>query len=168
MRKHLGAVALGASMALGAASGGEAREVVRAPVQAEPGTIVIRNSQRALFLIKENGQAIRYRIAVGKQGKQWEGVTHINGRHWRPAWTPPAVVKAALPHLPDLIPGGAPNNPMGDAALTLAGGEYAIHGTNNPGSIGRAASFGCFRMHNDDVADLYGRVSVGTRVVVMR
>lgn len=170
-RTFLAGVAASAAVGVvGAPGAAEAREMVRTRFQEQPGTIVISNSQRSLFLIKEDGRALRYRIAVGKAGKQWEGVTHIAGMHRRPAWTPPAVVRAAAPHLPDLIPGGAPNNPMGEAAMVLGGygGEYAIHGTNVPGSIGRAASFGCFRMHNEDVLDLFARVSVGTRVVVTR
>nr|WP_246088789.1 L,D-transpeptidase [Phreatobacter stygius] len=137
-------------------------------MQAEPGTIIIRNSERRLYLVQGDGTAIRYTVAVGMASKQWEGVTVINGRHVRPAWAPPAVVKRDRPSIPDLIPGGAPNNPMGEAAMTLAGGEYAIHGTNAPNSVGRAASYGCFRMLNADVVDLMSRVSVGTRVVVTR
>ena len=79
--------------------------------------------------------------------------------------TPPAEVKADNPKLPDVIPGGAPNNPMGVAAMTLSGGEYAIHGTNKPESIGKFASYGCIRMLNQDITDLFGRVTVGTQVV---
>lgn len=146
----------------------EAREVVPFHMQAEPGTIVIRNSERRLYLVQGDGTAIRYTVAVGMVSKQWEGVTVVSGRHVRPAWAPPAVVKRDQPDLPDMIPGGAPNNPMGVAAMTLAGGEYAIHGTNRPGSVGRAASYGCFRMHNEDIVDLMNRVTVGTRVMVTR
>lgn len=152
----------------GAAGQVEARDIVRLNMNAEPGTIIIRNSERRLYLVQADGTAIRYTVAVGMASKQWEGVTVINGRHVRPAWAPPAVVKHDRPSIPDLIPGGAPNNPMGEAAMTLAGGEYAIHGTNAPNSVGRAASYGCFRMHNADVVDLMSRVSVGTRVVVTR
>jgi lipoprotein-anchoring transpeptidase ErfK/SrfK len=148
----------------------EAREVVRLNFHAEPGTIVIRNSERRLYLVKENGVAIRYRVAVGRSSEQWEGRTVVNGRHVRPAWSPPAVVRRANPNLPDVIPGGAPNNPMGEGALTLAGGEYAIHGTTESmrRSVGTAASFGCFRMLNEDVVDLMNRVGVGTTVIVKR
>ena len=92
----------------------------------------------------------------------------MNGKYVQPAWTPPAEVKADNPKLPDVIPGGAPNNPMGVAAMTLSGGEYAIHGTNRPESIGTFASYGCIRMLNQDITDLFGRVSVGTDVVVLR
>ncbi len=148
----------------------EAREVVRINVNAEPGTIIIRNSERRLYLVQGNGTAIRYRVAVGRQSEQWEGRTVINGRHVRPAWSPPAVVRRANPRLPDVIPGGAPNNPMGEGALTLAGGEYAIHGTSASmrRSVGTAASFGCFRMLNEDVVDLMNRVGVGAQVMVTR
>jgi lipoprotein-anchoring transpeptidase ErfK/SrfK len=145
-------------------------ETVRAPISAAPGTIVIRNSERRLYLVQADGTAIRYRIAVGRASEQWEGETYVNGRHARPAWSPPAVVRRVNPSLPDVIPGGAPNNPMGEGALTLAGGEYAIHGTSAGmrRSIGTAASMGCFRMLNEDVVDLMNRVGVGTRVVVTR
>jgi lipoprotein-anchoring transpeptidase ErfK/SrfK len=92
----------------------------------------------------------------------------VNGKYVQPAWTLPAEVRADNPALPDVIPGGAPNNPMGVAAMTLSGGEYAIHGTNKPGSSGTVASYGCIRMLNQDITDLFERVSVGTQVVVMR
>ena len=86
----------------------------------------------------------------------------------KPAWSPPKEVKRDKPSLPDVIPGGSPRNPMGAAAMTLAGGEYAIHGTNVPSSIGGFVSYGCIRMFNQDVVDLYSRVSVGTTVMVVR
>ncbi|MBX9989447.1 L,D-transpeptidase [Phreatobacter oligotrophus] len=164
------ALALCALLGISAPQQAEAREIVRVNFSAEPGTIIIRNSERRLYLIKENGMAIRYRVAVGRASEQWEGRTVVNGRHVRPAWSPPAVVRRANPNLPDVIPGGAPNNPMGEGALTLAGGEYAIHGTTEGmrRSVGTAASFGCFRMLNEDVVDLMNRVSVGTQVVVTR
>jgi lipoprotein-anchoring transpeptidase ErfK/SrfK len=93
----------------------------------------------------------------------------IDGKYIRPAWSPPADVKRDKPQLPNLIAGGSPRNPMGAAALTLSGGgQYAIHGTNVPGTVGGFVSYGCFRMYNPDVLDLYSRVSVGTSVVVTR
>ena len=104
---------------------------------------------------------------MGKRGKAWAGRTYITGMHVRPAWSPPAEVKRDLPHLPKVIAGGAPNNPMGVAAMTLAGGEYAIHGTNRPDSIGRPVSYGCIRMHNRDIADLFRRVGVNTPVIAV-
>ena len=107
-------------------------------------------------------------MGVGKAGKKWAGQTYIDGKHRNPAWAPPREVKRDNPNLPDVIPGGSPRNPMGVAALTLSGGEYAIHGTNVPSSIGGFVSYGCIRMFNQDVADLYNRVSVGTPVIVTR
>src|SRR6266702_424676 len=107
-------------------------------------------------------------LRAGKSGKQWAGTTRIDGKYRNPAWSPPAEVKRDKPNMPDVIPGGSPRNPMGVAAMTLAGGEYAIHGTNMPGSVGGFVSYGCIRMLNDDITDLYQRVSVGTTVMVTR
>ncbi len=132
----------------------------------EPGTIVVRTGERHLYLVLGGGQAIRYPVGVGRAGKQWSGVSYINGKYIRPAWSPPAAVRADHPNMPNVIPGGSPHNPMGVAAMSLAGGEYAIHGTNQPGSIGHFVSYGCIRMFNDDITDLFGRVEVGTQVVV--
>jgi len=146
----------------------EAREVVAFRGDAAAGTVVVRTGERRLYYVLGDGRAIRYPVGVGRPGKQWSGVTRIDGKHVRPAWSPPAVVKRDKPSLPDVIPGGSPKNPMGAAALTLSGGEYAIHGTNAPGSIGGSVSYGCIRMYNHDVVDLYGRVGVGTTVMVVR
>jgi lipoprotein-anchoring transpeptidase ErfK/SrfK len=131
-----------------------------------PGTIVVRTSERRLYLILDYGHAMRYPVGVGKAGKQWAGTTKIDGKYRYPAWSPPAAVRRDKPSMPDVIPGGSPRNPMGVAALTLAGGEYAIHGTNVPGSVGGFVSYGCIRMLNDDITDLYSRVRVGATVVV--
>lgn len=146
-----------------------AREVVQVPdARYHPGTIVIRTGERRLYLVTGGGEAIRYTIAVGKAGKQWRGVKYVEEMQVDPAWSPPASVKRDNPRLPDVIPGGSPRNPMGARVIGLGpGGEYAIHGTNMPGTIGTAASYGCFRMHNRDVADLYARVRMGTPVVVL-
>ena len=133
-----------------------------------PGTIVVRTGERRLYLILDQDHAMRYPVGVGKAGKQWAGTTTIEGKYRNPAWSPPAEVKRDKPSLPNVIPGGAPNNPMGAAAMTLSGGEYAIHGTNQPGSIGGFVSYGCIRMYNADVLDLYNRVGWGTTVVVTR
>lgn len=151
-----------------AASGASAREVVPFEAHVSPGTIVIKTSERRLYYVRGDGTALRYRVAVGKPGKQWFGEAQIDGKYVRPAWSPPAEVKRDNPRLPDVIPGGSPRNPMGARALTLNLDEYAIHGTNRPGSIGTYASYGCIRMLNEDIVDLYERVSVGTRVVVER
>lgn len=132
------------------------------------GTVVVRTHERRLYYVMGDGRAVRYPVGVGKAGKAWTGRAMISGKYIRPAWSPPSDVKRDNPRLPNLIPGGAPNNPMGAAALTLSGGEYAIHGTNVPGSVGGFVSYGCFRMYNHDVLDLYDRVGVGTTVVVTR
>jgi lipoprotein-anchoring transpeptidase ErfK/SrfK len=131
-----------------------------------PGTIVVRTGERHLYYVTGYGQAIRYPVGVGRAGKQWAGTSYINGKYIRPDWSPPAAIRRDKPNLPKVIRGGSPGNPMGFAAMSLAGGEYAIHGTNQPGSIGRFVSYGCIRMYNEDIKDLYGRVGVGTRVVV--
>lgn len=146
-----------------------AREVVAFPASGySAGTIVIRTGERRLYLVLGEGRALRYPVGVGKAGKAWAGSTHIDGKYIKPAWSPPAEVKRDVPSLPDVIPGGSPRNPMGAAAMTLAGGEYAIHGTNVPRSVGGFVSYGCIRMYNQDIVDLYERVSVGTAVVVQR
>ncbi|MBD1547997.1 L,D-transpeptidase [Roseibium aggregatum] len=132
-----------------------------------PGTIVIKNSEKRLYLVLGGGRAIRYKVAVGKRGKVWTGQTYIDGKYVKPAWSPSAEVHRDHPSLPDVIAGGAPNNPMGVAALTLNGGKYAIHGTNRPGSIGRAVSYGCIRMANSDITDLFQRVGLRTPVIAV-
>ncbi len=146
-----------------------AREVVEMPdARYYPGTIVIRTNERRLYYVVAPGEAIRYTIAVGKAGKQWRGVKYVEEMQVDPAWSPPAEVKRDNPRLPDVIPGGSPRNPMGARVIGLGpGGEYAIHGTNMPRTVGTAASYGCFRMHNNDVIDLYARVQMGTPVVVL-
>jgi lipoprotein-anchoring transpeptidase ErfK/SrfK len=131
-----------------------------------PGTIVVRTNERHLYYVTGIGTAIRYPVGVGRAGKQWSGTSFISGKYIRPAWSPPAAVKRDKPYLPKMIASGSTGNPMGSAAMTLAGGQYAIHGTNQPSSIGHFVSYGCIRMYNEDIMDLYDRVSVGTRVVV--
>ena len=133
-----------------------------------PGTIVVKTSQRRLYYVLGNGRAVSYRVGVGKRGKRWTGRTMISGKHLKPDWSPPADVKRDIPRLPRVIRGGSRRNPMGAAALTLSGGQYAIHGTNRPGSVGRFVSYGCIRMYNRDILDLYRRVGVGTTVIVTR
>jgi lipoprotein-anchoring transpeptidase ErfK/SrfK len=144
----------------------EARETVRWNGGGMAGTIVVRTGERRLYLVLGDGRALRYPVGVGRAGKAWRGTSFISGKYWKPDWSPPAEVKRDKPSLPNLIKGGTGANPMGVAALTLAGGEYAIHGTNNPGSVGGFVSYGCFRMYNHDVADLFQRVGVGTMVIV--
>jgi lipoprotein-anchoring transpeptidase ErfK/SrfK len=112
-----------------------------------------------------DGRAVSYPVAVGLPGKQWRGYARVDGKYVRPAWSPPAEVKRDKPWIPAVIQPG-PHNPMGERALTLDRGEYAIHGTNMPNSIGKFASYGCIRMFNADIIDLYDRVAVGTVVLV--
>ncbi len=133
-----------------------------------PGTIVVRTKERKLYLVFGFGRAIQYPVGVGRAGRQWAGSSHISGKFIRPNWEPPADIRHDKPGLPDVIPSGAPSNPMGVAAMTIADSEYAIHGTNSPKSIGRYVSYGCIRMFNKDIMDLYGRVRVGTPVIVIR
>jgi lipoprotein-anchoring transpeptidase ErfK/SrfK len=144
-----------------------AREIVAFPGQ-PAGMIVVRTSERKLYLTLGDGRAIRYPVAVGMRGRQWSGTARIDGKYVEPAWSPPAEVKRAKPSIPNVIPPG-PSNPMGLRALTLDRGQYAIHGTTRGmrASIGSAASFGCIRMYNEDVVDLFDRVPVGTQVVVL-
>ena len=145
-----------------------ARETVRLNGYSA-GTIVIKTNERHLYYVTGEGQAIRYRVGVGKAGMAWTGQSSIDGKYISPAWQAPESIRKDYSRLPPAIPGGSPSNPMGAAALTLSGGgQYAIHGTNNPGSIGGFVSHGCIRMYNQDIMDLYARVSVGTKVVVLR
>jgi lipoprotein-anchoring transpeptidase ErfK/SrfK len=145
-----------------------ARDVVAFNAGYSPGTVVVVTHERRLYYVLGRGSALSYPVGVGRAGKQWFGQSRIDGKYVRPDWAPPPEIRRDKPSLPRVIPGGSPRNPMGTAALTLAGGQYAIHGTNAPGSIGGFVSYGCIRMHNHDVTDLYARVSVGTPVVVVR
>lgn len=150
-----------------AASGANARELVGFDGSWSAGTIVVKTSERRLYYVVGDGRAIRYPIAVGKPGKEWSGQTVVGRMEVNPIWGPPAEVKRDKPSLPDLIPPG-PHNPLGPRAMLLRGTEYAIHGTNRRDSIGTRASYGCIRMFNEDVVELYDRVTIGTPVVVMR
>src|ERR1700709_1958199 len=165
------AVALAATIGVGLSMTGAAQarpDVVGFRGDYSPGTIVVKTNERRLYLVVDQGRAVRYLVGVGRAGKQWAGTTRIDGKYRNPAWSPPKEVKHDKPNMPDVIPGGSPRNPMGVAAMTLSGGEYAIHGTNMPGSVGGFVSYGCIRMLNADISDLYQRVSVGTPVVVTR
>jgi lipoprotein-anchoring transpeptidase ErfK/SrfK len=154
-----------AGAAWGSTSALAAPEMVAFSAGYYPGTIIVKTGERRLYLVLGGGTAIRYQVGVGKAGKQWAGVSQIDGKYTYPAWSPPAdMLRGRAPYV---IPGGAPQNPMGIAALTLANTEFAIHGTNAPGSIGGFVSNGCIRMHNQDIADLFQRVQVGTPVVVV-
>jgi lipoprotein-anchoring transpeptidase ErfK/SrfK len=161
-------LAFGAAALFLAVLPAQAREIVAFESPYPPGTIVVRTAERHLYYLVGDGRALRYRVGVGRRGKQWSGTSYVSGKYLRPAWSPPAEVRRDNPRLPDVIPGGSPRNPMGAAAMTLGTSEYAIHGTNAPGSIGGFVSYGCIRMHNSDVVDLYERVGIGTPVVVTR
>jgi lipoprotein-anchoring transpeptidase ErfK/SrfK len=130
-----------------------------------PGTILINTAERRLYLLLPNGQALRYGIGVGRDGFRWGGVHRISAKKEWPSWTPPSQMLARRPDLPRFMPGGI-DNPLGARAMYLGSTLYRIHGSNEPETIGQAVSSGCFRMTNEDVADLYDRVSVGTTVVV--
>jgi lipoprotein-anchoring transpeptidase ErfK/SrfK len=130
-----------------------------------PGTIVILTNARQLYYVLGDGRAIRYPVGVGKAGQAWHGRASVELKRLRPAWQAPPEIAG---HYGPVIPGGSPQNPMGAAVLGLDNGNYAIHGTNNPGSIGSFVSHGCIRMHNADVLDLYARAQVGTEVIVLR
>lgn len=132
------------------------------------GTVVVKTGERRLYYTLGDGTALRYTVGVGRAGRTWTGTSYISGKHLKPAWAPPDEIRRDKPNLPKVIPGGAASNPMGAAALTLGSGEYAIHGTNRPESIGGFVSYGCIRMHNEDVLDLFGRVRWGTQVIVVQ
>jgi len=130
------------------------------------GTVVINTRERMLYLVQGNGRALRYGIGVGRPGFTWAGAHTIsNMRQW-PDWRPPAEMIRRQPHLPRYMRGG-PDNPLGARAMYLGSTLYRIHGSNEPWTIGTQVSSGCIRMRNEDVIDLYGRVRVGTRVVVI-
>lgn len=130
------------------------------------GTIVVDTPNKFLYLVEGNGRAMRYGIGVGRPGFTWSGVKAITAKREWPDWTPPAEMIARRPDLPRHMEGG-PENPLGARAMYLGSTLYRIHGSNEPETIGQAVSSGCFRMTNDDVSDLYSRVSVGTTVVVL-
>ena len=130
------------------------------------GTIVIDTPNRYLYLVKGDGRALRYGIGVGRPGFEWAGVKSVTRKAEWPDWRPPAEMLKRRPDLPRHMAGG-PDNPLGARALYLGSSLYRIHGTNEPETIGRAVSSGCIRMRNEDVVDLYGRVRVGAKVVVI-
>jgi lipoprotein-anchoring transpeptidase ErfK/SrfK len=134
----------------------------------QPGTIVIKTGERRLYFVLDGTRAMRFPVGVGRRGKTWSGIERIDGKYVQPAWQAPTEIWGNRPGTPPVIPGGSPPNPMGAGALTMRGGEYAIHGTNNPASIGGFVSSGCIRMHNADVVTLYQMVQVGTPVIVQQ
>jgi lipoprotein-anchoring transpeptidase ErfK/SrfK len=142
------------------------RQVVDYSGSETPGTIVIDTPQKFLFLVQEGGKAIRYGIGVGRPGFSWSGVKTVSLKREWPDWTPPTEMLKRQPHLPRYMPGG-PENPLGARALYLGSSLYRIHGSNEPWTIGTRVSSGCIRMRNEDVIDLYERVPVGTKVIVI-
>jgi len=131
-----------------------------------PGTLVIDTPNKFLYLVQGNGHALRYGVGVGRPGFMWSGVKTISAKKEWPAWTPPPEMLQRRPDLPRHMEGG-PENPLGARAMYLGSSLYRIHGSNEPWTIGTNVSSGCIRMRNEDVIDLYGRVKVGTRVVVL-
>ncbi len=146
-------------------SGAYERQLVFFRTSEAPGTVVIDTSQRFLYLVQPSNRALRYGIGVGRDGFQWSGLQQISRKQVWPDWRPPAELIERQPYLPRFMAGG-PGNPLGARALYLGQTVYRIHGTNQPQTIGHAVSSGCFRLVNDDVIDLYGRVPVGTKVII--
>jgi lipoprotein-anchoring transpeptidase ErfK/SrfK len=143
------------------------RELVAYNGSYTPGTIVVSTEERRLYFILPGNQAIKYGIGVGRPGFEWAGTTKVSMKREWPSWAPPAQMRRRRPDLPRFMRGG-PENPLGARAMYLSGTLYRIHGSNEPQTIGRAVSSGCIRMTNEDVVDLYERVSVGARVIVSR
>ncbi len=142
------------------------RAVVAFDRNEAPGTIVIDTGNTALYYVLGQGRAIRYGVGVGREGFTWAGVQTISRKAEWPDWNPPAEMIARQPYLPRFMAGGR-GNPLGARAMYLGSSLYRIHGTNDPSTIGKFVSSGCIRMTNEDVIDLFGRVDVGTRVVVL-
>ncbi len=161
------AVVVGAALLLAAPANAATHDVVSFS-GFSPGTIVVKTHERRLYYVLDGGRALRFPVGVGKAGMTWTGNARVEGKFVRPAWAAPASIRRENPRLPRVIPGGSPHNPMGAAALTMRGGEYAIHGTNRPELIGGFVSHGCIRMYNSDIRELYRLVDVGTPVVVER
>jgi lipoprotein-anchoring transpeptidase ErfK/SrfK len=142
------------------------RQVVDYAVREAPGTIVIDTPNTYLYLVLGGGKALRYGIGVGREGFTWSGVETISRVAEWPDWYPPAEMIARQPYLPRFVAGG-PGNPLGARALYLGNSQYRIHGTNDPSTIGHHVSSGCIRLANADIIDLFGRVRVGAKVVVL-
>ncbi|MDB5502192.1 MAG: hypothetical protein JWR89_2094 [Tardiphaga sp.] len=142
------------------------RQIVSYSTREAPGTIIIDTPNTYLYYVLGGGQAMRYGIGVGRDGFTWSGVQTVTRKAEWPAWTPPAEMIARQPYLPRHMAGG-PGNPLGARAMYLGGTIYRIHGTNMPETIGTQVSSGCIRLTNQDVSDLYSRVNVGTKVIVL-
>ncbi|GLR87423.1 L,D-transpeptidase [Bradyrhizobium iriomotense] len=142
------------------------RQIVSFDGSQPAGTIVIDTGNTVLYYVLGQGRAIRYGVGVGRDGFTWSGVQSISRKAEWPDWHPPAEMIARQPYLPRFVAGG-PGNPLGARAMYLGASEYRIHGTNDPTTIGKFVSSGCIRMTNEDVVDLFNRVNIGTRVVVL-
>ena len=142
------------------------RMVVALGTSEAPGTVIIDTGNTVLYFVLGQGRAIRYGVGVGRDGFTWSGVQTITQKAEWPDWHPPARMIARQPYLPRFMAGG-PGNPLGARAMYLGSSEYRIHGTNNPATIGKFVSSGCIRLTNEDVIDLFNRVSIGTKVVVL-
>jgi lipoprotein-anchoring transpeptidase ErfK/SrfK len=142
------------------------RTVVALETREAPGTVIIDTGNTALYFVLGQGRAVRYGVGVGREGFTWSGVQTITRKAEWPDWHPPAQMIARQPYLPRFMAGG-PGNPLGARAMYLGSSDYRIHGTNDPTTIGKFVSSGCIRLTNEDVADLFNRVDVGTRVVVL-
>jgi lipoprotein-anchoring transpeptidase ErfK/SrfK len=142
------------------------RATVSFDTREAPGTVIIDTGNTALYYVLGQGRAIRYGVGVGRDGFTWSGVQTISRKAEWPDWYPPAEMVARQPYLPRFVAGG-PGNPLGARAMYLGSSQYRIHGTNDPSTIGKFVSSGCIRLTNEDVADLFSRVNVGTRVVVL-
>jgi len=142
------------------------RQIVSYSSREASGTVIIDTTHTYLFYVIGNGKAVRYGIGVGREGFTWSGVKSIIRKSEWPDWYPPPAMIARQPYLPRMIAGG-PGNPLGARAMYIGGTEYRIHGTNDPSSIGKHISSGCIRMTNDNVIDLYNRVSIGAKVIVL-
>lgn len=142
------------------------RQVVNFSTREVPGTIIVDTPHTFLYYVLGDGKAIRYGIGVGRKGFTWSGVKKIARKTEWPDWYPPPAMIARQPYLPRMMAGG-PGNPLGARALYIGGTEYRIHGTNNPSSIGKRMSSGCIRLTNSNVIDLYNRVRVGAKVIVL-
>jgi len=142
------------------------RAIVAFDTREAPGTVIIDTGNTALYYVLGQGRAVRYGVGVGREGFTWSGVQTISRKAEWPDWHPPVQMIARQPYLPRFMAGG-PGNPLGARAMYLGSSEYRIHGTNDPSTIGKFVSSGCIRLTNEDVADLFSRVDIGTRVVVM-
>jgi lipoprotein-anchoring transpeptidase ErfK/SrfK len=142
------------------------RVIVAYDSREAPGTVIIDTGNTALYYVLGRGRAVRYGVGVGRDGFTWSGVQTISRKAEWPDWHPPAEMIARQPYLPRFVAGG-PGNPLGARAMYLGSSQYRIHGTNDPSTIGKFVSSGCIRLTNEDVADLFSRVDVGTRVVVL-